>query len=122
MNGENIYLAIPNNAEYFSSVRLFLSGILSSKKLNIDDIEDIKMSVNEGLNIAHTLKCDDLINLEFEFIDNFLKIIISKICEKDIESMEELKLSTTIMECLLDDFYIQDESLVLKIDLGKNYE
>ncbi len=44
-------LEIPASSKYFSSVRLFISGILTVEDLCYDTIEDIKMAVTEGLNI-----------------------------------------------------------------------
>ena len=42
---ENILYSIPNNAIYFSSVRLVVGGILNTLKRDIEEIEDMKISV-----------------------------------------------------------------------------
>ena len=36
---------IPNDAKYFSTVRLMLSGILNLLNRDIEEIEDLKMAV-----------------------------------------------------------------------------
>lgn len=118
---ENIYLTIPTKANYLSSVRLFLTGLLSSLKFDIEEVEDIKMAVNEGLNIALKLNCQEEINLEIEISDEKLKIIITEICENELKKDEVLSLSSTIIECLVSESYIQDKSLYLTIN-RKNYE
>ena len=57
---------IPNDAKYFSTVRLMLSGILNILDRDIEEIEDLKMAVTETLNICHKLGEDDHIDLVFE--------------------------------------------------------
>ncbi|EFI41679.1 MULTISPECIES: anti-sigma B factor [Peptoniphilus] len=114
---ENIYLSIPNKAEYFSSVRLFVSGIMSNLNLDIETVEDIKMAINEGLTIAYELQCNEMINIEIEVTDEKCKVTISEICKEKIERLEQLSLSNTIIECLVDDSYIEDESIIFIINL-----
>lgn len=114
---QNIYLSIPRSPEYFSSVRLFTSGILSGKSLDIEKIEDVKMALSEGLNIAYVLECKDNIDIEYEIDENRIKINIDRVCKDDIRKTENLELSSRIIDCLVDDFYIQDEVLTMIVEL-----
>ncbi|SHH36139.1 serine/threonine-protein kinase RsbW [Anaerosphaera aminiphila DSM 21120] len=109
---DKIILTIPNKAEYISSVRLLISGIMSNYKIDIETLEDIKMAITEGLNIAFKLQCSENINIELE-LDKELKIKISEICEEKINELEELHLSNTIIECLVDESYLDREVLCM---------
>ncbi|RVU55736.1 ATP-binding protein [Anaerosphaera multitolerans] len=109
---DKILLTIPNKAEYISSVRLLISGIVANLKIDIETLEDIKMAVTEGLNIAYKLQCNENINIELAIEDD-LKIKISEICEDTINEVEDLYLSTTIIDCLVDESSFDKEILYM---------
>ena len=104
---EKVSLQIPNKAEYLSSLRLLVSGLLTNHSVDIETMEDLKIAITEGCNIALELNCKDEIDIEFIFDEGNLKIEIGHICEKDINEREELYLSTTIIDCLVDSSHIE---------------
>lgn len=114
---ENINIKIPRNAKYLSSARLFLSGILSTLNFDIESLEDVKMAFSEGLNIAFKLECSEEIEVEFKISEEKIIIEIKTICEKDIENKEELDLSLTIINCMVDNSYTDKDSLILEVNV-----
>ena len=105
---------IPNDAKYFSTVRLMLSGILNILNRDIEEIEDIKMAVTESLNICHELTEDDHIDLVFEIEeDKNIKICVSEIEEEKLESCEKLFLAKTIIDSLVDECYFNENTFIL---------
>ncbi|MDO5040633.1 MAG: anti-sigma factor [Peptoniphilus sp.] len=114
---EKISLKIPANAKYFSSLRLFLSGILTGMNFDIDKIEDLKMALSECLNVALKLDCKENIEVEFTVWDDKIKIQIGDICKKNVESLEEISLPLMIVECLVDKCEIEDESLIITAEV-----
>lgn len=114
---EKVSLQIPNKAEYLSSLRLLVSGLLTNHSVDIETMEDLKIAITEGCNIALELNCKDEIDIEFIFDEGNLKIEIGNICEKDINEREELYLSTTIIDCLVDSSHIEKDRLYLEKNL-----
>ncbi|MET3617767.1 serine/threonine-protein kinase RsbW [Peptoniphilus olsenii] len=108
---------LPNDALYFSTVRLMTTGILNTLNRNIEEIEDIKMAVTESLNICLNLKKNDVINLVFEIEEESLKIKVSEISEDELNSCEKLSLAKTIIDYLVDNSYFEENTLVLVKEL-----
>lgn len=104
---------IPNDAKYFSTVRLMLSGILNLLNRDIEEIEDLKMAVTESLNIAHKLSELDHIDLVFEIEEKNIKICVSEIEEEKLESSEKLFLAKTIIDSLVDLCYFDGNTFIM---------
>lgn len=110
---ELITYNIPNNAIYFSSVRLVVGGILNTLERNIEEIEDMKIAVTECLNICLFLSLSPQIKIEFKVTNEKIEIQISNIDSNLLDNFEELKLAKTIIECLVDDTYFKGMSIHL---------
>ena len=104
---------IPNDAKYFSTVRLTLSGILNLLNRNIEEIEDLKMAVTESLNIAQNCTDLDYIDIVFEIEEKNIKIFVSEIEKNKLDSSENLFLAKTIIESLVDECYFDGNKLIL---------
>lgn len=105
---------IPNDAKYFSTVRLMLSGILNILNRDIEEIEDLKMAVTETLNICHKLGEDDHIDLVFEIEEaKNIKIYVSEINEEKLDASEDLSLAKTIIDCLVDESHFDENKFIL---------
>lgn len=114
---EKVSLRVPNKAYFLSSVRLLVSGLLSTKGVDIETMEDLKIAVTEGCNIALGLNCEENVDIEFMFENEVLNIEISNICEEKVKEREELFLSTTIIDCLVDESKFEGKRLCLKKSL-----
>lgn len=113
-----IKLNIPKEPQFFSSVRLFTSGLLMSYQLDFDKIEDVKVAVNESLNIVMKHQCSLDIDLEYRISEEKVEIQISGFCPNVTdETSEETELAKTIINCLVDESRIEEDKLQLIIDL-----
>lgn len=110
---DKIKYQIPNDAKYFSTVRLTLSGILNLLNRNIEEIEDLKMAVTESLNIAQNCTDLDYIDIVFEIEEKNIKIFVSEIEKDKLDSSENLFLAKTIIESLVDECFFDGNKLIL---------
>ena len=53
---EKIVLKIPSNKKYFSTVRLLISSIANTIEMDIETIEDLKVSISEVMNMLFEKK------------------------------------------------------------------
>lgn len=96
--GENnidyIKLSIPNKAEYVSVVRLTTSAIASRMGFDIEEIEDIKVSIAEACTSTLENSLDNQnIDIEFGVFEDKLVISVKSTGGvKNIDNTEELKL------------------------------
>ncbi len=123
MNKDIISLTIPNKPDYISLARLTASGIGSSMGLNVEDIEDIKVSIGEACINSLILNERDIISLNFEIDEEKLCIKVTDVKEYLPEVLEERKereLGLLIIKSLMDEVifneygiemikYIEDE-------------
>lgn len=114
---DKISLRIPNQAIYLSPLRLLVSGLLTSHKVDIETMEDVKIAVTECCNIALELNCEEYIDIDFIFVDDDLYIEISAFDEKIIKEREDLSLAETIIECLVDSCVLEGKKLCLEKNL-----
>ena len=82
MNKDIIKLSIPTDKEYLTLVRLTVSGIASKLGFNIEEIEDIKVSVAEACINSLRFTNEDNISLSIEVGENFLTINVSDVIEE----------------------------------------
>lgn len=82
MNKDIIKLSIPTNKEYLTLARLTVSGIASKLGFNIEEIEDIKVSVAEACINSLRFTNEDNISLSIEVGENFLTINVSDVMEE----------------------------------------
>lgn len=104
---------LPNDAKYFSTVRLILTALLNILNRDIEEIEDLKMAVTETLNIAHDLKTKEIIDLVFEIEENKIQIYVNEIDQEKLDSCEELSLAKTVIDYLVDDCVFKEKTMIL---------
>lgn len=114
MNKDIINMTIPKKADYISLVRLTASGIGYSMALNLEDIEDIKVSIGEACINSLLLNDKAMISLTFEIDEEKLKIIVSDVRENIPESLEERKereLGLLIIKSLMDEVCFNEKGI-----------
>jgi serine/threonine-protein kinase RsbW len=105
VNKDVINLTIPNKPDYISLVRLTTSGIGSSMALDIDCIEDIKVSIGEACINALLKDDEDNISIAFEIDEEKITINVSNVIEdipEDVEEKKERELGLLIVKSLMD--------------------
>lgn len=106
MNNDIIKLSIPKKPEYISIVRLTASSIGNNLLFNIDDIEDIKVSVGEACINSLITEDNDQISIIFEIEEERLIIKISDTIENISEvtnANKERELGLLIIKSLMDE-------------------
>lgn len=106
MNKDIINITIPRKPDYISLVRLTTSGIGCSMGLNVDDIEDIKVSIGEACINALILSEKEEISLVFGIDKERLSVKVSNVKENIIEESEgsrERELGLLIIKSLMDE-------------------
>lgn len=107
---DSIILKIPADNKYICTVRLAISSIASLIDMDIETIEDLKVSISETMNLLVN-KHDDL---EFKVNLYDEKIEIEVITEKEhcnFRECEENKFSVMILESLVDTVEFRSKSI-----------
>ena len=114
MNKDIVKLNIPKKPSYVSLVRLTASGIAYSMALNIDEIEDIKVSIGEACINSLNFSQDDEISLIFQIFEDKLSITVSGVKENIPEELDEKKereLGLLIIKSLMDEVVFNDKGI-----------
>ena len=105
MNKDSVLLTIPSKPDYISLVRLTSSSLCNKCKLNIDEIEDIKVAIAEACINSLSFGNKNAINIEFNMDEEKLTIQVSGVIENIPEGLNEKKdreLGILIIKSLMD--------------------
>lgn len=102
---DNISIQIPASPEYLNVVRLIASGLASRLKFTIDDIEDLKIAVDElSAYLTGAQGRDGRLDIVFEVYDDRIEIKGSGTFSAGTKVRTELTdLSRMILETVVDD-------------------
>ncbi len=78
---DKIFVKIPSEKKYISTVRLSISSIANTISMNIENIEDLKVSISEVMNLFVD---------ESEFFEISMDVFEDKV---EIEVMPDISLS-----------------------------
>ncbi len=110
MDKDIIKLTIPSKPHYISVVRLTTSSICNSMGFNIDEIEDIKVSISEAC--INALNKSKEINIIYKIEEDKLIVNVDnvhKACENEIN--KEMELGLLIIESLMDRVNFSEEGV-----------
>lgn len=124
MSKDIIKLNIPKRPGYISLVRLTTSGIAHNMGFNVDEIEDMKVSIGEACINSLTLSDSEEIILIYEVKKDKLLIKVNNVREvtsDKLDEYKELELGLLIITSLMDEVnfnefgiemtkYIEDDS------------
>lgn len=123
MKKEIIELIIPSKPDFISVARLTSSSIANKLGLNIDDIEDIKVSIAEAC--INALNKSDEINIKFEIEEDKLIMKVDNVSPtKDIDEDldKEIELGILIIRSLMDEVNFIDEGVEMIKYLKDEYK
>ncbi|QQY79771.1 serine/threonine-protein kinase RsbW [Keratinibaculum paraultunense] len=112
MKKDIINLKIPSKPDYISVVRLTSSAIASNLGLNIEEIEDIKVSIAEAC--INAINKSSEINIQFEIEKDKLTIKVNNVhpLEEDKSNLnKELELGILIIKSLMDEVNFSEEGV-----------
>lgn len=105
MTKDTIYLKVPSKPDYISLVRLTTSGIAHNMMLNIDEIEDIKVSIGEACINSLSFNKGEDISIIFEIEEDKLLITVEGVIEEipeELDKFKEMELGILIIKSLMD--------------------
>lgn len=114
MNNDSILLKIPSKPDYISLVRLTASSISNKCGLNIDEIEDIKVSIGEACINSLSLTNEDTISINFNVDEEKLVITVAGAKENIPNGLNETKereLGVLIIKSLMDKVLFNDTGI-----------
>ncbi|HHV38152.1 MAG TPA: histidine kinase [Tepidimicrobium sp.] len=112
MKGDIIELTIPSKPDYISIARLTSSVVGNNIGLNIDDIEDIKVSIAEAC--INALNKDDKIFINFDIEKDRLIMKVKNVfpCkDTELDMGKEIELGLLIIESLMDEVKFHEEGI-----------
>lgn len=117
MNNDSILLKIPSKPDYISLARLASSSIGNKIGLNIDEIEDLKVSIGEAcINSLSVNKCD-IISINLIISEDKLTIKVSGVQENIPDDMngskKERELGILIIKSLMDEVLFDETGIVM---------
>lgn len=110
MERDLIELKIPNKPDYVGVIRLTTSSIASKMGLNIEEIEDVKVSIAEAC-INALGKSENFI-IRYELYSDRLEIFVEdvrEVCSKD--DSKEKELGIFIIKSLMDEVEFTDSGI-----------
>lgn len=113
---DTVSVLIPPKAEYVSIVRLTASGVASRMGFDIDDIEDIKVSISEAINrMIDKGTSPDGIKIDFHLYSDVIRIDfrLSGSSLKDIFESERDGFAFEIIRALMDEVILNPDDHVL---------
>lgn len=116
MSSDSILVRVPSKPDYISMARLSTSCVGNNIGLNIDEIEDIKVSIGEACINSLSITNDKSITIEFLLLDNKLEIKVSGVKENvpnDIEEKQERELGILIIKSLMDEVEFNDYGILM---------
>lgn len=116
---DNIILKIPSEKKYFSTVRLTLASISNSIGMDIENIEDLKVSVSEVMNMLVEKTDFFEINMDVCSVEEKVELTIStKCCVEKVLKDEENKFAVLILQSLVDKVEFRENSIFLVKNKG----
>ncbi|WP_300409278.1 anti-sigma regulatory factor [Lagierella sp.] len=100
------YLSFENTPENFSLARLTVSFIANSIGFNIEEVEDIKVSISEALNLQ--LGISKEVKIVFYSMENRLEIDVIALDPHLDREGESNKFAKIILETLMDEVKIEE--------------
>lgn len=116
MTNSSILIRIPSKPDYISMVRLSTSSVGYNMGLNVDEIEDIKVSIGEACINSLSITNDESITIEYFLSDKKLDIIVSGAKEnipEDIEENKERELGVLIIKSLMDKVEFNSDGILM---------
>lgn len=115
MSKDFISLNIPAKAEYISVARLAIAGVAATNiGVDIEEIDDLKVSLGEACVNVLKLQKKDEIHMEFEVKDGSIVMFVEGVQELSGELLKEhaeLNLSILIIESLMDEVNFSERGL-----------
>lgn len=114
---DKIFVKIPSEKKYISTVRLSISSIANTIAMDIECIEDLKVSISEVLNLF--VDESSFFEISIAVIEDKIEIeVLPDISISEIQQKEENKFALLILENLVDKIEFKEKSVLLVKNKG----
>ena len=114
---DKIFVKIPSEKKYISTIRLLVASISNTIAMDIENIEDLKVSISEVMNFF-VEKCE-FVEIAVNVLEDKMEIEVSSyISISGIQEQEENKFALLILESLVDKIEFKEKSIFLVKNKG----
>ena len=114
---DKIFVKIPSEKKYISTVRLSISSIANTIAMDIECIEDLKVSISEVMNLF--VDESSFFEISIAVIEDKIEIeVVPDISISEIQQKEENKFALLILENLVDKIGFKEKSVLLVKNKG----
>lgn len=114
---DKIFVKIPSEKKYISTVRLSISSIANTIAMDIENIEDLKVSISEVMNLF--VDESSFFEISIAVIEDKIEIeVLPDTSISEIQQKEENKFALLILENLVDKIEFKEKSVLLVKNKG----
>ena len=114
---DKIFVKIPSEKKYISTLRLSISSIANTIAMDIENIEDLKVSISEVVNLF--VDESEFFEISMDVFDDKIEIeVMPDISILGIQEKEENKFALLILENLVDKIEFKEKSVLLVKNKG----
>ena len=114
---DKIFVKIPSEKKYISTVRLSISSIANTIAMDIECIEDLKVSISEVMNLF--VDESSFFEISIAVIEDKIEIeVLPDVSISGIQEKEENKFALLILENLVDKIEFKEKSVLLVKNKG----
>ena len=114
---DKIFVKIPSEKKYISTVRLSISSIANTISMNIENIEDLKVSISEVMNLF--VDESEFFEISMDVFEDKVAIeVMPDVFQTDIQEKEENKFALLILGNLVDKVEFREKSVLLVKNKG----
>ena len=117
---EHVQLEVPLTARYATTVRSVVASLATASGMTIDDIDDLRLGVNEAISLLTDLDEPDVdggrLHVRFETEPGKITVVAHRTGVADSAPPPELDvLATRILGAVVDEFSIGDDGVFLLV-------
>ena len=114
---DKIFVKFPSEKKYISTLRLSISSIANTISMNIENIEDLKVSISEVMNLF--VDESEFFEISMDVFEDKVAIeVMPDVFQTDIQEKEENKFALLILENLVDKVEFREKSVLLVKNKG----
>lgn len=114
---DKIFVKIPSEKKYISTLRLSISSIANTISMNIENIEDLKVSISEVMNLF--VDESEFFEISMDVFEDKVAIeVMPDVFQPDIQEKEENEFALLILENLVDKVEFREKSVLLVKNKG----
>lgn len=114
---DKIFVKIPSEKKYISTLRLSISSIANTIAMDIECIEDLKVSISEVMNLF--VDESSFFEISIAVIEDKIEIeVLPDVSISEIQQKEENKFALLILENLVDKIEFKEKSVLLVKNKG----